>query len=230
MKHVIYIFLFTVFFGCGKSVNYSEEFKTQTTGKYLYNLDDIIEVYYKDNKPYLKWRGGTIEPVVIDTNEIFVADLYQKLRFVENPKTGDRYLSIIPKENPDSIRFDYLKVPDTYKTPSTYLKEKNWIKAQEGFASIRAKDSASPFVRESDFNWRGYQYLRDKNYDDAIGIFKMNAALFPDSDNVYDSLADAYLRSGDSIAAFENYSKAYELNSGNERAENFIKAYKANNK
>ena len=57
----------------------------------------------------------------------------------------------------------------------------------------------------------------------------MNVALNSDSENVYDSLADAYLRSGDSLQAFNNYKKALELNSGNERAKSFVKNYRSNN-
>ena len=50
-------------------------------------------------------------------------------------------------------------------------------------------------------------------------------ALYPKSDNVYDSLADAYLRNGDSLQAFNNYKKALEFNSGNKRATEFVSAY-----
>ncbi|WP_411767114.1 tetratricopeptide repeat protein [Winogradskyella sp. A3E31] len=227
MKRTIYIFsiLCVCILGCANSVEFSEEFKDQTSGKYLYNMDDVIEVYYTDNQPFLKWRGGTMEPVVVDTNEFFVADMYDKLRFVQHPETGERYLSIIPKENPDSIRYDYLKVSNDYKTPSTYLKEGNFAKAQEGFLAIKAKDSTTTLFNEREFNSRGYRYLRDKKYDDAISVFKMNVALFPESDNVYDSLADAYLRSGDSAKAYSNYVKAYELNTGNDRAKAYIEAY-----
>jgi len=53
-------------------------------------------------------------------------------------------------------------------------------------------------------------------------------ALYPKSDNVYDSLADAYLRNGDSLQAFNNYKKALELNTGNDRAKAYIKKYSKN--
>ena len=53
----------------------------------------------------------------------------------------------------------------------------------------------------------------------------MNVALYPESDNVYDSLADAYLRSGDSLQAFNNYKIALEYNSGNKRAKQYVEAY-----
>ncbi|WP_458627260.1 hypothetical protein [Winogradskyella sp. PC D3.3] len=41
-----------VFIGlsCSNLVNYSETFKKETAGNCLYNEDDIIEVYYDNNK------------------------------------------------------------------------------------------------------------------------------------------------------------------------------------
>ena len=91
--------------------------------------------------------------------------------------------------------------------------------------SIKKQDSTSEYVNEWTFNRIGYNLLRDKKYDDAIEVFKMNVALYPESDNVYDSLADAFLRSGDSLQALNNYKKALELNTGNKRAKRFIEAY-----
>ena len=191
----------------------------------MYHADDIIDVYYEGNQPFFKWRGGVLEPVVLDTNEFFVSDMYAKLRFVDRKATGQYYLSIIPKDNPDSIRYDYLKVDSDYKTPSMHLKAGNYLEAQAGFLAIQSQDSLSPLINEREFNRMGYGFLRDQNYEDAIGIFKINVALYPDSDNVYDSLADAYLRSGDSAKAYVHYSKAYDLNPQNKRAKEYMDAY-----
>ena len=52
----------------------------------------------------------------------------------------------------------------------------------------------------------------------------MNVALYPESSNVYDSLGEAYLASGDSIKALNNYKKSFELNPNNVRAERVINA------
>ena len=80
-------------------------------------------------------------------------------------------------------------------------------------------------IDEYELNRLGYNYLRDKNYQNAIAVFKMNVTLYPESGNVYDSLADAYLRSGDSLEAFTNYKKALEIEPENSRALKYIKAY-----
>jgi len=207
-------------------MDYTQAFKDQTSGKYLYNQDDVIEVFYENNKLFLKWRGADkIEPVALDENEFFMVDMYKKLRFVQHPETKERYLSIINEDNKDLVTYDYLKVPNDYKTPSMYLKEKNYEKALAGFLLIKEKDSTSNFINERDFNSRGYGFIRDKEYKDAIEVFKINVALHPTSDNVYDSLADGYLLIKDSLNAYVNYSKALDLNNRNRSAQEFIDAY-----
>ncbi|MCC1484869.1 tetratricopeptide repeat protein [Winogradskyella immobilis] len=209
------------------SVEFTEEFKAETSGKYLYNADDVIEVYYKGNDLYLKWREGEMKSVTTGDNEFFVADMYKKLHFVENSSSKEKYLSVIQEENTDSITYDYLKVADDYKTPSTYLKEANYEKALEGFLKIKEKDSTSEFIQQYKFNRIGYRFLRDKKHEDAVAIFKMNTILHPNSPNVYDSLGDGYLATGDSLNAYNNYLKSYDLNSRNKRAKEFIEIYEA---
>jgi len=224
---LIAAFLINILLSCSKHIDYTPEHINQTSGRYLYNENDIIEVFYEKDKLYLKWRGAEmIKPVVLDENTFFIADMYKKLRFVQNPETKVRYLSIVPEDDKGAPTYDYLKVSDSFKTPSMHLKLKEYDRALVGFLEIQKQDSTSVYINESDFNRMGYDFLRDQKYADAIEVFKINVALYPKSDNVYDSLGEAYLRSGDSLQAFTNYTKAYELNSGNARAKGYIKAYK----
>ncbi|MDH7912969.1 tetratricopeptide repeat protein [Winogradskyella sp. SYSU M77433] len=220
------LLLFAVF-SCSKNVEYSEAFKKETSGKYLYTQDDLLEVYYEDNDLYLKWRGAEkIKPVVLSRDEFFVADMYKKLRFTKHPDTKEHYISIVPEEEGKAITYDYLKVSDNYKTPSQYLQDGNYEKALQGFLKIKQADSTSIAIRERSFNQIGYDFLRDKKYEEAIEVFIINKELYPNSSNVYDSLADAYLRNGDSLKAYENYSKSLELGNPNMKAINFVDIYR----
>ena len=49
----------------------------------------------------------------------------------------------------------------------------------------------------------------------AINYFKININLYPKSSNVYDSLGEAFMKSGDTITAIEYYSKAVSINPEN---------------
>jgi tetratricopeptide (TPR) repeat protein len=177
----------------------------------------------------LKWKcASKVEPVDLDENTFFVADMYKKLRFVQHPETKKRYLATVSADDDNKVSYDFLKVEDTYNTPRMYLQNKDYDNALKGYLELRKQDSTQIYIEEAEVNRMGYNFLTDKDYANAIAVFKMNTALYPESDNVYDSLADAYVRSGDSLQAFNNYKKALELNSGNERAKDFVKNYSSN--
>jgi len=229
-KALLFTFsLIAIVTSCSKNIDYSQEHINETSGRYLYSQDEVIDIYYENNNLFLKWRGADkIAPVVLDVNTFFVADMYKKLRFVQHPETKKHYLSIIPEDENAPLTYDYLKVEDSFKTPSMYLENKEYNKALEGFLNIKEQDSTSVFIEEGELNELGYEKIRKKEFQDAIEVFKINVALYPESDNVYDSLADAYLRHGDSLNAYNNYKKALELNTGNKRAKKFIKAFNKN--
>jgi predicted alpha/beta superfamily hydrolase len=70
-------------------------------------------------------------------------------------------------------------------------------------------------VPENLINQIGYQYLFEGKSDDAIATFKTNVERYPGSANVYDSLAEAYERSGRMELAEPLYEKARTLGEQN---------------
>lgn len=224
---IVILLITATLFNCSNSVEYSETFKKHTTGKYLYNADELILVYYEGNNLRLNWKGGKIEPVTLEENEFFIPDMYKKFRFVEHPDTKEWYLSIIDKDDDTKMTYDYVKVSEEFKTPSQHLESGNYEEALAGFLEIKQQDSLSSHINEWNFNRIGYRHIRNKEYDKAIGVLNMNTKLYPNSSNVYDSLADAYLISGDSALAYTNYKVALEKNTSNERAKQYIKAYES---
>jgi tetratricopeptide (TPR) repeat protein len=68
---------------------------------------------------------------------------------------------------------------------------------------------------ESLLNTLGYRLLRADRVQDAIIVFELNAAEYPDASNPYDSLGEAYLAAGDTARAIKNYEKSVELDPGN---------------
>jgi len=70
-------------------------------------------------------------------------------------------------------------------------------------------------VPESLINQIGYQFLFDGKPEDAIATFKANIERYPDSANVYDSLAEAYERGGRIDLAEPLYEKAKTLGEQN---------------
>ena len=54
----LFLFLIIVVFSCSNNTDYSSEYMQQTSGRYLYNQDEVIDVYYDNKKLFLKWRGA----------------------------------------------------------------------------------------------------------------------------------------------------------------------------
>src|SRR5262249_59201968 len=77
---------------------------------------------------------------------------------------------------------------------------------------------------ERHLNDLGYMLLSRGRTADAIAIFKLNVAEYPSSGNTYDSLAEAYEKSGDTHLAIENYRKAVDLDPKNQNARDRLKA------
>lgn len=70
-------------------------------------------------------------------------------------------------------------------------------------------------VPENLINQVGYQFLFDGKPDEAIEAFKANVERYPDSANVYDSLAEAYEEGGRMDLAEPLYEKAQTLGQRN---------------
>jgi len=212
------ILALTLLFSCSSNNN-SEEFINKTKGRYLYNSNEILEVYFEENELYLKWRGAEkIKPLKVDENSFFVKEMNEKIQFSENPADKKQYINLVPKEDTISLKYNYRKLTSEEKIPSEYLANNEFDKAFEGFLLIKNKDSLDPTLNENDLNSFGYRELRDENFERAVNIFKINVALHPESANVYDSLGEAYAKSGDTLQAIENYEKSLSLDSGNQGA------------
>jgi tetratricopeptide (TPR) repeat protein len=75
-------------------------------------------------------------------------------------------------------------------------------------------------------NQIGYQHLFNNQPEEAIAVFKANVERYPDSANVYDSLAEAYERGGKNDLAEPLYDKARIL--GEQNKDPNVTIYKAN--
>ncbi|HEX6431661.1 MAG TPA: tetratricopeptide repeat protein [Niastella sp.] len=65
---------------------------------------------------------------------------------------------------------------------------------------------------ELTLNNAGYAFLLGGKVDEAIQIFELNTKFFPQSWNVWDSLAEAYAKAGKKDLAIQNYEKSVQIN------------------
>jgi CubicO group peptidase (beta-lactamase class C family) len=81
---------------------------------------------------------------------------------------------------------------------------------------------------ESVLNSYAYILMRADRINESIKVFKLNAELYPNSFNVYDSLADGYEKAGNKAMALESCKRALKIDPNNEYEKNRIKGLQSN--
>jgi|TARA_B110000967_G_scaffold205109_1_gene248922 tetratricopeptide (TPR) repeat protein len=194
----------------------SKEFITATSGRYLFNANEVLEIYFDEDIMLAKWRGNdAIELLKVNDSSFYMKALNERMLFVGNPKM---HIELAVKTKHDGILYHFKKMEEGTKTPNEYFKEKEYDKALAGFLSIQKADSLNRNIRERSINSWGYEYRRKQEFDAAIEVFKINIALYPRSSNVYDSMGDTYLSKKDTINAVIYYKKALTINPENRNA------------
>jgi dienelactone hydrolase len=82
--------------------------------------------------------------------------------------------------------------------------------ATKKLAELQAKDPKLG-LSEAIVNTLGYEHILAKDAKGAVEIMKLNVRSYPKSPNAYDSLADAYVATGEKELAAENARKALVL-------------------
>ncbi|MBK6826708.1 MAG: peptidase S41 [Chitinophagaceae bacterium] len=115
----------------------------------------------------------------------------------------------------------------------TKLKENDHLPVTERIAlyhQLRKEESALyDFANETELTLYGYSFLWGNNLTDAIAIFKLIIAEFPNSANAFDSMGEAYLQAKDSSRALQNYEQSLRMNPDNFHAEDVIEQIKSPN-
>jgi tetratricopeptide (TPR) repeat protein len=111
---------------------------------------------------------------------------------------------------------------------SEQYRNKGLQAALDDYADLKKKyyGRAAFDFGESSLNVFGYTLLEGNDTAGAIQVFKLNAETFPDSSNVWNSLADGYLKAGDVKKAQENYERALSLDAANQSAKDALKKIK----
>ncbi len=211
LRSILALLFFTTLFTACKSDNNSEEFINSSSGRYLFNANETIEVYFKDNVLFVKWRNKELKPLKVNDSTFYVREMNEKLIF----NTSHNQIQLAPKREHHDIKYVFAKLKLGEKTPKEHLNDNNYEKALEGYLAIQKKDSLSKIIRQRTLNRLGYAYLRDHETTKAIHVFKINTILYPKSSNAFDSLGDAYLKNNDTLNAIENFEKALTINSEN---------------
>jgi predicted alpha/beta superfamily hydrolase len=94
------------------------------------------------------------------------------------------------------------------------------------YADLSTKYKYAIVPAENLMNQLGYQLFGDGKKDEAVAVLKSNVERYPNSANVYDSLAEIYEKSGKLDLAAPNYERAVQL--GTKNSDPNLPVYKTN--
>lgn len=121
--------------------------------------------------------------------------------------------------------WNYKMQADTAGDLFIISKVKGTAAALEEYNLLKSQDASK--VNEGTLNGMGYRLLYSGKEADSIEVFKKNVELYPQSGNVYDSLGEAYAKTGQKDLAIQNYEKSLQLDPKNSNAVEQLKKLKA---
>jgi CubicO group peptidase (beta-lactamase class C family) len=136
---------------------------------------------------------------------------------------GDFLLQSVAKEYGWSYRSHE---PGAFQTLALLARLKGAQAALQRYTELKKSGLATQHVEEGTLNGLGYTLLFSGQTLDAIAVFQSNVQEYPNSANVYDSLGEAYMKSGQKELAIQNYQKSLQLDSKNQNAIEILKKLK----
>lgn len=95
-------------------------------------------------------------------------------------------------------------------------------KGIEMYHNLKSAEPKNYDFGEGELNSLGYKLMGDQKKAEAIKIFELNTIVYPASSNAFDSLAEAWLNSGNKELAIKYYKKAVELDPYNLNSKNAL--------
>lgn len=190
------------------------------TGRFQVSPDRVLTLTNENGKLYAQPTGDSrFEMLPISETEFIRSDQNVKYTFVRGE--GGKVDSI-------KLRFEQggseaRRISAETPVPYELLLAGKVDEAIEGYKKIKRDMPANNVVAEDRLNNLGYTLLRQNKLPEAIAVFKVNVALYPQSSNVYDSLGEAYMVNGDKQMAIANYKKSLELDPNNKNAADTLK-------
>jgi predicted alpha/beta superfamily hydrolase len=180
------------------------------------------EDFFKDRK---EWQGalymslgnepGPIEDGFHQLKQVLAKNQTKGFEWEAQEMNDEDHGSVVLRSHYFALRkvYDGWQMP---RDPATGRIAGDFKSVEEHYQKLSQKFKYAVPVPEPLINQLGYQSLFAGKSDEAIAIFKTNVERYPESANVYDSLAEAYEKSGKLDLAAPLYEKAKILGQQNQ--------------
>jgi glyoxylase-like metal-dependent hydrolase (beta-lactamase superfamily II) len=125
------------------------------------------------------------------------------------------------REHQQSLRYMWYRVNETQSASAVLeqtLAESGIEVSKTKLQQMKADDGSGFYFDEIELNRLGYRLISQNKLDQAVLVFQTNVELYPESFNVYDSLAEAYMIQGKTGLAIEYYEKSLDIDPNNTNA------------
>ena len=153
--------------------------------------------------------------------------------YLKHDASAMAYLKKTPAENGAPKHFMTVQyrpakgVPASLDAFRSELGRLGFSHAPDAYAAMR-KENPNFKLDESTVNSWAYDLMADSHLPEAIDLFKLNVQIYLDSGNAFDSLGEAYMKSGQKQLAIESYGKSLEKDPTNANAKEKLKELEAN--
>ena len=189
-------------------------------GRYRIDVDQVALVAVNEDHLDVDVTGESpIALYPIAENEFIRRDKEGRVHFAGG--AGEGWNALILTEGGASMSF--ARMTDDQKIPYELLSSGDIDEAIGRYREIRKDAARHPSIDERRINGIGYELMGAGKLREAIAILALNVEFYPSSSNVYDSLGEAYLKSGERELAIESYATSLELNPANANAAEALK-------
>ena len=123
-NYILPLFFLFLCISCSSTKN-SENFISSTTGRYLFNANEVLEVYFKEKEMFIKWRGKEdIQPLKVNDSSFYMKELNEKLLFMSSPEI---HIKLAEKTEHKGVKYHFKKIIQMKKHQKSILKLKNLI-------------------------------------------------------------------------------------------------------
>jgi dienelactone hydrolase/predicted negative regulator of RcsB-dependent stress response len=154
--------------------------------------------------------------------------------YLKHDSAATAYLTKTPAENGVPKHFMTVNYRPAKGMPASLdafrveMGRQGFDHANDVFAAMQ-KEKLNFKLDETAVNSWAYELMNDNHLSEAISLLKLNVQSYPDSGNAYDSLGEAYMKSGQKQLAIENYKKSLEKDPTNDNAKDKLKDLEGNN-
>jgi CubicO group peptidase (beta-lactamase class C family) len=183
-------------------------------GRYLINPDRVLNVTFEGGRLFAQpTQGAKVELFPISETTFVRQDANLRAAFAPDK------LTVIGGNNTSEAP----RLKDGAPIPYELLQAGKADEAVAAYRRIKKEQPDNVAVSEQRLNTLGYELLRAKKLRESVAVFALNAELYPQSANVYDSLAEAYAENGEKELAIKHYRRSLELDPQNRNAVQMLK-------